>query len=106
LFFWAREQGYDTFNMGLSALSRVGHNRGDPILEKLIHFIYENGNWFYSFKGLHGFMNKFQPQWEPQYLVYPSLISLPAVWWAMARANTGDGFPWEYLEERIILRRS
>jgi phosphatidylglycerol lysyltransferase len=90
LFLWSQQQGYDTFNLGLSALSGVGDNRDDPLLERVIHWIYENGNWFYNFKGMHEFKRKFHPTWSPQYLVYPGASSLLTVWLAMARVNAGN----------------
>jgi phosphatidylglycerol lysyltransferase len=100
LFLWAREQGYDTFNLGLSALSGVGEKPGDPLHERVFHFIYENFN-FYDFKGLRVFKDKFQPCWVPQYLVYPGLTSLPAVFMALVRANAGEGETlWDYFRPR------
>lgn len=89
LFLWSQQQGYDTFNLGLSALSGVGGRPDDPLLERMIHWIYEHGNWFYNFKGMHEFKRKFQPTWLPQYLVYPGASSLLTVWLAMARVNAG-----------------
>ena len=52
LFQWAREQGYATFNLGLSSLSGVGEHPGDPAAEKILHFVYEHVDQFYNFKGL------------------------------------------------------
>lgn len=76
---WAREQGYATFNLGLSSLSGVGEQNEDPAIEKALHFIYEHVNQFYNFKGLHAFKEKFHPKWSPRYLIYPGAASLPAV---------------------------
>jgi phosphatidylglycerol lysyltransferase len=91
LFQWAREQGYTAFNMGLSALSGVGEHPEDPATERILHFIYEHINQFYNFKGLHGYKNKFHPEWSPRYLIYPDAASLPAVWMAVVQANSGTG---------------
>lgn len=88
LFFWAREQGYDTFNMGLCALAGVGEEPGAPLVERMINLIYHHINRFYNFKGIHDFKMKFKPKWVPQYLVYTRAIDLPTVWFAMVRANT------------------
>jgi phosphatidylglycerol lysyltransferase len=90
LFLWARDHGFDTFNMGLCALSGIGEKLSDPPFERLLHWVYEKGNWIYDFKGLYEFKDKFQPDWVPQYLVYPELHSLPAVWIAMARVNAAE----------------
>lgn len=96
---WAREQGYATFNLGLSALSGVGAQPEDPAAERALHFIYENINQFYNFKGLHTFKEKFHPVWSPRYLIYPGPASLPAVALAINRASSGDSFMVDYLQD-------
>lgn len=89
LFQWAKEQGYATFSMGLSALSGIGEHSDDPTIERALHYIFEHVDQFYNFKGLHAFKDKFHPRWEPRYLIYPGVSSLPAVAVALAQANTG-----------------
>jgi len=89
---WAREQGFTTFNLGLSALSGIGETPQDPTIERALHYIYEHINQFYNFKGLHEFKEKFHPAWSPRYLVYPGSASLPAVVIAMLQADAGDHF--------------
>jgi phosphatidylglycerol lysyltransferase len=88
---WAREQGYSTFNLGLSAMSGVGELSKDPVIERALNYIYRNMNRFYNFRGLHAFKEKFHPAWSPRYLVYPSAANLPAVSAAILRANLGGG---------------
>lgn len=90
LFLWARDHGYQTFNLGLSPLFGVGGRPGSSWLEVIIYYLYEHGT-FYDFKGLNGFKIKFRPSWSAQYLVYPSLLSLPVAGLALARANAGQG---------------
>ncbi|HBE79886.1 MAG TPA: hypothetical protein DDW65_19220 [Firmicutes bacterium] len=97
LFRWAKENGYDSFNLGLSALAGVGKGAKDPLVEKALFYIYEHLNQFYNFKGLHNFKNKFQPHWEPRYLIYPGPASLPLVLTALIKADSGDDFFWKYL---------
>ncbi len=98
LFQWAKEQGLATFSLGLSALSGIGEHSEDPVIERSLHFIFENVDQFYNFKGLHAFKEKFHPQWEPRYLVYPGTPSLPAIALAIAQANTGRSYslPWDF----------
>lgn len=90
LLLWAKEQKYETFNLGLSALSGVGEHSDDPVIERTLHYIYENVNRFYNFRGLHAFKEKFHPTWSPRYLVYPAPASLPAVSVALFRATYGN----------------
>ncbi|MEH2214751.1 phosphatidylglycerol lysyltransferase domain-containing protein [Nostoc sp.] len=85
-----KEGGYDSFNFGLSALAGVGDNPESRRLEKVLHYLYEHLNRFYNFKGLHAYKDKFRPRWEPRYLVYPSLATLPDVVVALIRADSGD----------------
>lgn len=90
LFEWARSQGYQTFNLGLSALSGVGERTDDQVIERVMHFVYEHINQFYNFKGLHAFKEKFHPEWSPRYLIYPGSANLMQAWLAVVRANSGS----------------
>lgn len=91
LFQWARQQGYATFNLGLSALSGVGEHSDDPFIERTLNFIYHNVNRIYNFRGLHSFKEKFHPIWSQRYLVYPTMSNLPAISAAIFRASFGGG---------------
>ena len=85
-----KEREYDGFNLGLSALSGIGEGADAPKLEKSLKYLAEHLERFYSFQGLHEYKDKFHPRWEPRYLVYPGLVSLPAVVTALVRADSGD----------------
>ena len=85
-----QDEGYDGFNLGLSALSGVGETQESPRLERVLRYLYEHLNQFYNFKGLHEYKEKFRPHWQPRYLVYPSLTALPDVVMALVRADSGD----------------
>ena len=100
LLLWAKEQGYDSFDLGLSALAGVGDEPGDPALERFLGLVYEHVDRFYNFRGLHTFKSKFGPHWEPRYLVHPGTASLPAVWAAIMRANGGEDFIRAYLSAK------
>jgi phosphatidylglycerol lysyltransferase len=90
LFQHFKEQGYDGFNMGLSALSGMGMSEQSRRLEKAVHYLSRHLNQFYNFQGLHAYKEKFHPRWEPRHLIYPDLISLPDVVVALIRADSGD----------------
>jgi phosphatidylglycerol lysyltransferase len=94
---WVKEHGASTFSLGLSALSGLSENTETLSAERALRYIYENVNRFYNFKGLHAFKEKFHPQWQPRYLIYPGLPNLPLVGSALVRAHTGNDFPWDYL---------
>jgi phosphatidylglycerol lysyltransferase len=88
---WARDQGFATFNLGLSAFSGVGEHSGDPMTERALNYLYRNINRFYNFQGLHSFKEKFHPIWSPRYLVYSGAQNLPAISVALMRASLGGG---------------
>ncbi|MBP9503439.1 MAG: bifunctional lysylphosphatidylglycerol flippase/synthetase MprF [Candidatus Promineofilum sp.] len=96
---WARQKGFVSFSLGLSALAGVGETSEDPAIEKALHTIYENADRIYHFKGLHNFKSKFHPVWEPRYLIYRNVANLPAIATALARAHSGDNFIWAYLNK-------
>ena len=97
LFQHYKELNYDSFNLGLSALSGLKQNRESPRLEGGLDYLYQHLNRFYKFQGLYGFKNKFNPRWEPRYLIYPNLAALPDVVVALVRADSGDRL-WDYLK--------
>jgi phosphatidylglycerol lysyltransferase len=96
---WAKEKGYATFSLGLSALVGVGEKPDDPRMEQALRTISEYVSHFYNFKGLHTFKDKFHPRWEPRYLVYPAAGSLPQVLSTLLRVHSGDNFLWKYLKK-------
>jgi phosphatidylglycerol lysyltransferase len=85
-----KDRGYDTFNLGLVALSGVGEKPKSPHLERALHYLYNHLNQFYNFQGLHAFKEKFKPRWEPRYFIYPGRAALPEVIMALIRADSGD----------------
>jgi len=99
LFEWAREQGYDSFNLGLVALAGVGQDPDDPAIERGMHYLFEHLNQVYNFKGLYDFKDKFQPDWSPRYLAHPGLVHLPGLGVALVRVDSGDDALWTYLRE-------
>jgi len=92
-----REQGYQSFNLGLSPLAGVGTKPEDSFQEKFLNFFYDHFNQLYSFKGLHFFKDKFDPFWEPRYLIYLKPILLPKIGIAIITANAGGNLLKTYL---------
>ncbi len=97
---WAKERGYDTFSLGLSAIVGVGEKPEDPSMEKALHTIAEYVSRFFNFKGLHTFKEKFSPRWEPRYLVFPGAADLPIILTTMLRLHAGDNFLWKYFKKQ------
>lgn len=76
LFSLCREQGYQTFNLGMTPLANVGVSRFSFIEERAAHLIYEYGSTFYSFQGLRSYKEKYVTDWQPKYLAYRRRQSL------------------------------
>jgi phosphatidylglycerol lysyltransferase len=79
LMLWARAQGYRRFVLGMAPLSGFEQTSVGPLWNKLGSFIYEHGDAFYNFRGLRAYKEKFSPEWEPRYLVYPGGLRLPRI---------------------------
>jgi phosphatidylglycerol lysyltransferase len=88
MFIWAKENGFKQFDLGLCALAGVGTEPRDAAGERAIHYLYEHMNNFFDFQGLHHFKEKFHPEWQPRYLLFPSYSNLPVIVWALSRADT------------------
>jgi len=76
LFETCRDQGYDSFNLGMAPLANVGVSEFSFIEERAAHLIYEYGSNFYSFQGLRAYKEKYVTDWQPKYLAYRRRQSL------------------------------
>ncbi len=94
---WAKANGYETFNLGLSAVVAVGEKPEDPRVEQALHTIAMFVSRFFNFRGLHDFKDKFHPRWEPRYLIFPGSASLPLVLSALLRVHSGNNYLWKFL---------
>ena len=65
-----KDEGKQSFAMGMAPLSRVGIMRYSFSKEKLAYLIYKFGDYFYSFEGLRKFKEKYSDTWTPLYLSY------------------------------------
>jgi phosphatidylglycerol lysyltransferase len=77
LFDWAKEQGYERFNMGMAPLANIGLSRFSFLSEKIAAQIFLHGHFIYHFQGLRKFKEKYTNLWEPKYLAYRRKSSLP-----------------------------
>lgn len=79
LMMWGREQGYQTFNLGMAPLSGLDNKPLAPRWNRFASFLFQHGEHFYNFQGLRSYKEKYHPQWEPRYLAYNSAAPLPMV---------------------------
>ncbi len=116
---WAQARGYATMSLGLAPLAGLESGlerdlRGmtdvettggqQPIvesrswLERSAAFLHQHKLLLGNYTSLHFFKNKFNPVWEPRYLIVRDTRALPRVLAALAQAH---GYTW-----RAILRES
>jgi phosphatidylglycerol lysyltransferase len=77
LMLWAKEQGYQNFNLGMAPLSGLESHALAPLWHKIGRSVFRYGNEFYNFQGLRSYKDKFDPVWEPRYLAVPSVFDVP-----------------------------
>jgi phosphatidylglycerol lysyltransferase len=78
-FDWAKDSGYNRFNIGVAPLANVGLSKYSFLSEKIAAQIFLHGNYIYQFQGLRRFKEKYTNNWESKYLGYrrKSKFSLP-----------------------------
>ncbi|QQK08121.1 bifunctional lysylphosphatidylglycerol flippase/synthetase MprF [Miniphocaeibacter halophilus] len=86
---WAKENGYEYFDLGIAPLSNVGNKRYSSTKEKLVNLAYEYGNKIYGFKGLRKYKNKFNPEWSSVFIAYKDDLSLPETLLALVNVCYG-----------------
>jgi phosphatidylglycerol lysyltransferase len=79
LMLWGQAQGYRWLNIGMAPLSGLETHPLAPAWHRVGNFIFRYGEHFYNFDGLRRYKTKFQPVWEPRYLVAPGGLQLPRI---------------------------
>ena len=65
-------EGFQRFGLGMSPMAGMAERRRAPRWQRLGRLLFEHGERFYNFRGLHSFKDKFEPVWEARYLAAPS----------------------------------
>jgi phosphatidylglycerol lysyltransferase len=79
LMLWGQREGYRWFNLGMAPLSGLERHPLAPAWHRVGNFVFRHGEHFYNFEGLRRYKAKFDPVWEPRYLVARGGIALPRV---------------------------
>lgn len=86
---WARENGFRWFGLGMAPLSGMENHPLAPLWHKIGRVIYNHGEDFYNFEGLHAYKSKFDPVWRPRYLAAPPGPHIPLILISAARIIAG-----------------
>ncbi|HEY9024996.1 MAG TPA: bifunctional lysylphosphatidylglycerol flippase/synthetase MprF [Burkholderiaceae bacterium] len=86
-----QEAGYQRFGLGMSPMAGMAERRKAPRWQRLGRLLFEYGDRFYNFRGLHNFKDKFEPVWEARYLAAPGGLG-PVFVLADVAAMIGGGF--------------
>jgi phosphatidylglycerol lysyltransferase len=79
LMLWGQRAGYHWFNLGMAPLSGLERHPLAPAWHRVGNFVFRHGEHFHNFEGLRRYKAKFDPVWEPRYLVARGGIALPRV---------------------------
>jgi phosphatidylglycerol lysyltransferase len=78
-------------------LANVAELRGP--LDRGVALLFENMNFFYGYKNLFQFKNKFAPCWTGRYLIYPPGANLVRIAYALAKVHHLGGL-WKLLKRK------
>ena len=87
---WGAGEGYRWFNLGMAPLSGLEARSIGPRWARLGAFGFRHGEYFYNFRGLRKYKEKFNPLWEPIYLACPGGFKLPVVLTNIASLISGS----------------
>ncbi len=79
LMLWGKEENYQWFSMGLAPLAGLEQFPLAPLWHKIGATLFDLGDQFYNFKGLHEYKAKYTPYWESRYLAVPGGFSTPII---------------------------
>jgi phosphatidylglycerol lysyltransferase len=79
LMLWARANNFRWFNLGMAPLAGLERHPLAPAWHRVGNFVFRHGEHFYNFDGLRRYKAKFDPVWEPRYLVAPGGVALPRI---------------------------
>jgi|GEM_PF-4295935 len=101
----AKADNCQYYDLGLSALAQMTEFPTDnKQLTKLLNRFYENQKSQYDFQGLHQFKAKFNPVWQPRFLLYKSIRHLPIILLALIELNQGKHFWRKWLRSYLKKR--
>jgi phosphatidylglycerol lysyltransferase len=90
-----QEHDVQELSLGMAPLSDVELSKQQNIMEKGIRLIYEKFNYFYGYRSLFKFKDKFIPEWRHKYVAYQQLQDLPTVVLAIIAVHVHNKRLWQ-----------
>jgi phosphatidylglycerol lysyltransferase len=87
LFLAKKEEGFAFFSLGMAPLAGFEEREEASLEEHAVHNFIQRLNFLFSYQGLKLYKAKFATRWEPRYLVYRNVLSLPMVARAIAEVS-------------------
>lgn len=79
LMLWGKAENYQWFSLGLAPLAGLERCPLAPLWHKIGSTVFDMGDQFYNFKGLHEYKAKYAPHWESRYIAAPGGLSIPFI---------------------------
>jgi phosphatidylglycerol lysyltransferase len=87
LFLECRAKGFRRFSLGMAPLDGFREGERPAPEERAVHFFLQRMGFLFSYSGLRRYKAKFADGWEPRYLIYQNLLSLPQVALALTKVS-------------------
>jgi phosphatidylglycerol lysyltransferase len=87
LFLAKKDEGFAFFSLGMAPLAGFEEREEASLEEHAVHNFIQRLNFLFSYQGLKLYKAKFATRWEPRYLVYKNVLSLPMVARAIAEVS-------------------
>jgi phosphatidylglycerol lysyltransferase len=87
LFLDCGAEGFRRFALGMAPLSGFRESEQPAPEERAVHYFLRHLDFLFSYAGLRQYKAKFADSWEPRYLVYQNILTLPQVALALTKIS-------------------
>jgi phosphatidylglycerol lysyltransferase len=98
LFVYAKERGYTRVSLGMAPMTGFRECEEATAEERAIHYLFQQLDFLFSFRGLRHYKAKFATSWEPRFLIYRNILELPRIAFALRRLSETRA---EYARDKV-----
>lgn len=84
---YARAQGFHALSLGMVPFAETPSDEDEGVRQQALALLTRNFDRIFAATTLFAYKDKFDPRWDPRYLVYKSDAALPAIGLAIARLS-------------------